>query len=135
MPQGHAGGRRHKGRPVKVYLSLGSNLGDRLRNLEAALALLAAGGCRLRRASSVYETAPLYYLKQPAFFNMAAACETSLSPAELLALIGRVEAALRRRRLFKNGPRTIDIDILFYGGPCPIRAWPSGNSYWRRWPR
>jgi len=101
---------------MKVYLSLGSNLGDRLRNLNAALDLLEGGGCRLLKVSSVYETAPLYYLKQPAFFNMAAACETSLSPAALLALIGRVEAALRRRRLFRNGPRTIDIDILFYGG-------------------
>jgi len=116
MPQGHAGGRRHKGRPVKVYLSLGSNLGDRLHNLNAALDLLAAGGCRPLRRSSVYETAPLYYLKQPAFFNMAAACETALSPEALLALIGRAEAALKRRRLVRNGPRTIDIDILFYGG-------------------
>ena len=101
---------------MKVYLSLGSNLGDRLRNLNAALDLLEGGGCRLLKVSSVYETAPLYYLKQPAFFNMVAACETSLPPGDLLALIGRVEAALRRRRLFRNGPRTIDIDILFYGG-------------------
>jgi dihydrofolate synthase/folylpolyglutamate synthase len=101
---------------MKVYLSLGSNLGDRLRNLNAALDLLEGGGCRLLKVSSVYETAPLYYLKQPAFFNMAAACETSLPPGDLLALIGRVEAALRRRRLVRNGPRTIDIDILFYGG-------------------
>ncbi|PKM96553.1 MAG: 2-amino-4-hydroxy-6-hydroxymethyldihydropteridine diphosphokinase, partial [Elusimicrobia bacterium HGW-Elusimicrobia-3] len=101
---------------MRVYLSLGSNLGDRLRNLNAALDLLEGGGCGLLKVSSVYETAPLYYLKQPAFFNMAAACETSLSPKALLALIGRVEAALRRRRLVRNGPRTIDIDILFYDG-------------------
>lgn len=101
---------------MRVYLSLGSNLGDRLRNLNAALDLLESGGCRLLKVSSVYETAPLYYLKQPAFFNMAAACETSLSPEALLALIGRVEAALRRRRLLRNGPRTLDIDILFYDG-------------------
>jgi dihydrofolate synthase/folylpolyglutamate synthase len=101
---------------MKVYLSLGSNLGDRLANLDEALRLLGRGGCRVVRRSSVYETAPLYYLKQPAFFNLAAACETALSPSELLALIGRVESALRRRRLFRNGPRTIDVDILFYGG-------------------
>lgn len=101
---------------MRVYLSLGSNLGDRLLNLNAALDLLDGGGCRLLKVSSFYETDPLYYLKQPAFFNMAAACETSLSPAALLALIGRVEAALRRRRLLRNGPRTIDIDILFYDG-------------------
>lgn len=101
---------------MKVYLSLGSNLGDRLGNLEKALSLLVRGGCRVIKRSSVYETAPLYYLKQPAFFNMAAACETSLSPEKLLALIGSVETALKRRRLVKNGPRTLDVDILFYGG-------------------
>ncbi|MGD9643880.1 MAG: 2-amino-4-hydroxy-6-hydroxymethyldihydropteridine diphosphokinase [Elusimicrobiales bacterium] len=101
---------------MRVYLSLGSNLGDRTANLNAALDLLESGGCRLLKVSSVYETAPLYFLKQPAFFNMAAACETALSPEELLALIGRVEAALRRRRLLRNGPRTIDVDILFYDG-------------------
>lgn len=101
---------------MRVYLSLGSNLGDRLANLERALALLERGGCRVVKRSPVYETAPLYYLKQPAFFNMAAACETALPPEELLALIGRAESALKRRRLFKNGPRTADIDILFYGG-------------------
>ena len=100
---------------MKVYLSLGSNLGDRLANLRRALELLGAGGCRVLRASSVYETAPLYYLKQPAFFNQCAACETALSPAGLLALAGRVERALKRRRLFRNGPRTVDVDILFYG--------------------
>jgi dihydrofolate synthase/folylpolyglutamate synthase len=101
---------------MKVYLSLGSNLGDRLANLDRALALLGRGGCRVVKRSSVYETAPLYYLKQPAFFNLAAACETALSPDELLALIASVESALRRRRLFRNGPRTVDVDILFYGG-------------------
>ncbi|MDQ7773772.1 MAG: 2-amino-4-hydroxy-6-hydroxymethyldihydropteridine diphosphokinase [Elusimicrobiales bacterium] len=101
---------------MKVYLSLGSNLGDRLANLERALELLGEGGCRVVKRSQVYETEPLYYLKQPAFFNMAAACDTPLTPSDLLALIGRVERTLRRRRLFRNGPRTIDIDILFYGG-------------------
>ncbi len=101
---------------MKVYLSLGSNLGDRLANLERALSLLDSGGCQVVKRSSVYETAPLYLLKQPAFFNLAAACETSLSPERLLALIGRVEAALKRRRTRKNGPRTVDADILFYGG-------------------
>ena len=101
---------------MKVYLSLGSNLGDRLANLEQALRLLKRGGCRVIRKSPVYETAPLYYLEQPAFFNMAAACETSLSPEKLLALIARVETALKRRRLVRNGPRTLDADILFYGG-------------------
>lgn len=107
---------------MKVYLSLGSNLGDRLANLRRALALLSAGGCSVLRASSVYETAPLYFLRQPAFFNLAAACETSLSPEGVLALIARVESALKRRRLFRNGPRTVDIDILFYGGQRLKRA-------------
>jgi dihydrofolate synthase/folylpolyglutamate synthase len=100
---------------MKVYLSLGSNLGDRLANLDRALELLGRGGCRVVKRSPVYETAPLYYLAQPAFFNLAAACETSLSPEGLLALIARVERALLRRRLFRNCPRTVDVDILFYG--------------------
>lgn len=101
---------------MKVYLSLGSNLGDRLDNLERALSLLNAGGCRVLKRSPVYETSPRYYAEQPVFFNMAAACETGLSPEGLLGLIGRVEAELKRRRLFRNGPRTIDVDILYYGG-------------------
>ncbi|HOI43588.1 MAG TPA: 2-amino-4-hydroxy-6-hydroxymethyldihydropteridine diphosphokinase, partial [Elusimicrobiales bacterium] len=88
---------------MKVYLSLGSNLGDRLANLGRALELLSRGGCRVVKKSSVYETAPLYYLKQPAFFNMTAACETPLAPEGLLKLIGAVERELRRRRLFRNG--------------------------------
>ena len=100
---------------MKVFLSLGSNLGHRRANLERALDLLSRGGCRVLKRSSFYETAPLYYLKQPAFFNLAAACETSLSPDGLLALIAGTEKALRRRRRFKNGPRTLDIDVLFYG--------------------
>lgn len=106
---------------MKVYLSLGSNLGCRLTNLEQALNLLERGGCRVLKVSRVYETAPLYYLKQPAFFNLAAACETALKPEALLALAGRVESALKRRRLFKNGPRTVDADILFYGGQIIAR--------------
>ncbi|OGR44311.1 MAG: 2-amino-4-hydroxy-6-hydroxymethyldihydropteridine diphosphokinase [Elusimicrobia bacterium GWA2_61_42] len=101
---------------MTVYLSLGSNLGDRLENLAQALRLLNKGGCRVVKSSSVYETAPLYYLKQPAFFNQAAVCETPLPPEDLLVLIAGVEKTLKRRRLLKNGPRTIDIDILFYGG-------------------
>jgi dihydrofolate synthase/folylpolyglutamate synthase len=101
---------------MNVYLSLGSNLGDRLANLERALALLDKGGCRVVRRSAVYETPPLDYLRQPAFFNMAAACRTELSPESLLGLIARVEKALKRRRLIKNGPRTLDVDILYYGG-------------------
>lgn len=106
---------------MKVYLSLGSNLGDRLANLDRALALLERGGCRVVKRSPVYETAPLYYFAQPAFFNLAAACETALSPEELLALIARVERALRRRRLFRNCPRTVDVDILFYGKLSLVR--------------
>lgn len=106
---------------MKVHLSLGSNLGDRLANLERALLLLGRGGCRVIKRSSVYETVPLYYLKQPAFFNMAAACETTLTPEKLLGLIARVETVLKRRRLVKNGPRTLDVDILFYGGQAISR--------------
>lgn len=67
------------------------------------------------RRSSTYETEPQDYLDQPRFLNMAVEVETDLSPRELLALIQEIEAGLERQRTIPKGPRTIDLDILFYG--------------------
>ncbi len=67
------------------------------------------------RRSAVYETEPQDYLDQPRFLNMAVEVETDLSPRELLALIQSIESALGRQRTIPKGPRTIDLDILFYG--------------------
>jgi 2-amino-4-hydroxy-6-hydroxymethyldihydropteridine diphosphokinase len=98
-----------------VYLSLGSNIGDRARNLRAALEQLAAPDLRIVRTSPAYETEPLEYTAQRWFLNLVAEARTELLPMQLLLRIGRVERALGRVRTVPKGPRTIDIDILFYG--------------------
>jgi 2-amino-4-hydroxy-6-hydroxymethyldihydropteridine diphosphokinase len=103
-------------RAVKtVYLSLGSNLGDRLGALQAAMARLAAPDFRIRRVSSIYETEPVDLRDQPWFLNLVLEAETDLFPKQLLARIRKVELELGHKRLRKKGPRTIDIDILLYG--------------------
>ncbi|MGA2722757.1 MAG: 2-amino-4-hydroxy-6-hydroxymethyldihydropteridine diphosphokinase [Bryobacteraceae bacterium] len=98
-----------------IYLSLGSNLGDREANLRAAIERLEAPDVRVVRTSPVYETEPVDYTGQRWFLNLAVEAETSLSPMELLARIGKIERALGRVRTVAKGPRTIDIDILLYG--------------------
>lgn len=99
----------------RVYLSLGSNLGDRERLLERALEKLAASGVRVLRVSSVYETEPVDRRSQPWFLNMVVEAETALLPRVLLMRIRRIELELGRRRLGTKGPRPIDIDVLLYG--------------------
>jgi 2-amino-4-hydroxy-6-hydroxymethyldihydropteridine diphosphokinase len=98
-----------------VYLSLGSNIGNRARNLQAALEQLAAPDLRVLRTSPVYETEPVEYTAQRWFLNLVAEAATELLPMQLLLRIGRVERAMGRVRTVPKGPRTIDIDILFYG--------------------
>jgi 2-amino-4-hydroxy-6-hydroxymethyldihydropteridine diphosphokinase len=98
-----------------VYLSLGSNIGDRARNLQAALDRLAAPDLRIVRTSPAYETEPVEYTAQRWFLNLVAEAGTELLPMQLLLRIGRVERALGRVRTVPKGPRTIDIDILFFG--------------------
>lgn len=97
-----------------VYLSLGSNIGDRQAHLRAALDRLAAA-LRVTRISPVYETEPVGGPgAQRWFLNLAAEAETDLFPLQLLSSAQRIETALGRVRTVRNGPRTIDIDILFY---------------------
>jgi len=98
-----------------AYIGLGTNLGERRANLDRALSLLAASpGVRLLRAARVYETAPVGYTAQPRFLNTVAEVETDLSPADLLAVLQRIEAELGRVRTVRWGPRTIDLDLLLY---------------------
>jgi 2-amino-4-hydroxy-6-hydroxymethyldihydropteridine diphosphokinase len=99
----------------RVYLALGSNLGDRAAHLRDALHGLNAAGVRVLRVSSVYETEPQDFRIQPWFLNVVAECETALFPAQLLGRIQALERELGRRRGTLKGPRVIDIDILFYG--------------------
>ncbi|HZS75452.1 MAG TPA: GTP cyclohydrolase MptA [Ktedonobacteraceae bacterium] len=96
-----------------VYLALGSNIGDRRANLAAALQRLR-DVIDITSISSLYETEPVGYLEQPRFFNMVIQGQTALSPEELLKYAKDVEIALGRQPTFRNGPRPIDIDILFY---------------------
>lgn len=96
-----------------VYLALGSNLGNRQKNLSEALQRLC-GVVDLHKISSVYETEPVGYLDQPRFLNMVCYGQTSSSPDGLLRSIKTIEKALGRQPSFPNAPRPIDIDILLY---------------------
>jgi 2-amino-4-hydroxy-6-hydroxymethyldihydropteridine diphosphokinase len=98
----------------RIYLSLGSNIGDRERNLRMALELLSARELRVLHASRIYETEPVDYQAQAWFLNRVVEAETTLFPVQLLTRIGHVERELGRKRTVLKGPRTIDIDILFY---------------------
>lgn len=96
-----------------IYLALGTNLGDRRANLQAALQALPPAAL-IRRQSPIYETPPWGVTDQPAFLNMTVEAETSLPPQELLCRLKHLETVLGRRPSIRYGPRLIDIDILFY---------------------
>jgi 2-amino-4-hydroxy-6-hydroxymethyldihydropteridine diphosphokinase len=97
-----------------VYLSLGSNLGDRERNLREAIRALAGVG-PVRAASSFYQTEPVDFVDQPWFLNCAVAMESSVSPERMMAELLGVEQKMGRERVRRKGPRIIDIDILMFG--------------------
>jgi len=99
---------------VTAYLSLGSNVGDRAANLREALERLHSAG-KVGAVSSLYETEPIEFTEQPWFLNCVVELETDLGPAQLLAGILEIEEQMGRHREKKKGPRTIDLDILFYG--------------------
>jgi 2-amino-4-hydroxy-6-hydroxymethyldihydropteridine diphosphokinase len=96
-----------------VYLALGSNLDNRLANLKQAVAALSPQ-MEVKAKSHVYETPPWGYEDQPKFLNQVIKAKTYLEPEPLLKHIKRLETALGRKPSFQNGPRLIDIDILFY---------------------
>jgi 2-amino-4-hydroxy-6-hydroxymethyldihydropteridine diphosphokinase len=98
----------------RIYLSLGSNVGDREGNLRKAVERLASDDVRVLRRSRIYETEPVDYEDQAWFLNQVVEADTALFPMQLLTRIGRVEHELGRVRTRRNGPRTIDIDILLY---------------------
>ena len=100
--------------PQFVYLSLGSNVGDRAAQLQEALARLSVAG-RVVAVSSFYETEPVEFIQQPWFLNCAVALETLKTQQQLMAAILTTEEELGRKRTQKKGPRTIDIDILLFG--------------------
>ncbi|HEU4649315.1 MAG TPA: 2-amino-4-hydroxy-6-hydroxymethyldihydropteridine diphosphokinase [Gemmatimonadales bacterium] len=101
----------------RAYVALGSNLGDRAQHLAAARAALAAlPGTRLLAASTVEETAPLAGMAQPPYLNQMVLLETSLDPHRLLAECQRIELAQGRVRGERWGARTLDLDIVRFGG-------------------
>jgi len=101
---------------VIVYLGLGSNIGDREEYIEQAIFLLEKyASLQVLRHSSNYETEPEGGASQPPFINAVVAIKTKLDPYKLLDVCHEIEAALGRERELEKGPRTIDIDILFYG--------------------
>jgi 2-amino-4-hydroxy-6-hydroxymethyldihydropteridine diphosphokinase len=97
-----------------VYLSLGSNLGDRAANLRTALEKLGQIGT-ITAVSAFYETEPMEVTAQPWFLNCAAKLDTEKMPRQLIAAILNVEQSMGRQRKQPKGPRTIDIDILLFG--------------------
>jgi 2-amino-4-hydroxy-6-hydroxymethyldihydropteridine diphosphokinase len=100
-----------------IYISLGSNLGDRELHLLRAVAEIGRiGDLRIRALSRFYDTDPVGPVPQPPFLNAVMGVETSLPPHELLAALQRIETeSFRRRREVPWGPRTMDLDILYYG--------------------
>lgn len=98
------------------YIALGSNLGDRNRNIEKAIEhLKALDGISVKTVSAVYETEPVGGPPQGPFLNGAVAVDTTLLPDELLDRINGIESRMGRTRAEENGPREIDLDIIFYG--------------------
>ncbi len=96
-----------------VYLGLGTNLGNRKKNLHRALELLSRHAL-IEKVSAVYETEPVGYKEQPLFLNAVCRISTELGPEPLLKLAKKIEAELGRNPAFPNAPRPIDIDMLFY---------------------
>jgi 2-amino-4-hydroxy-6-hydroxymethyldihydropteridine diphosphokinase len=96
-----------------IYIALGTNLGDRLANLRAAVESLPPEVI-VKEKSHIYETPPWGYEEQPAFLNMVVKAETGLEPEPLLEYLKQLEVELGREQNFRWGPRLIDLDILFY---------------------
>ena len=99
---------------MRVYLALGSNLGDREQYLRAGMRGLAANAVDIKRSASIYSTEPREVLDQPWFLNTVVEADTELAPAQLLRVCLEVERENQRTRDVLKGPRTLDIDIVFY---------------------
>ena len=97
-----------------TYLALGSNIGDREKNLREAIRLLRASSIQITKTSSIYETEPADYLDQPWFLNAVVEAQTTLPAAALLAALRNIESQMGSKKAFAKGPRLIDLDILLY---------------------
>ena len=99
----------------RAYIGMGSNMGDSLATLRAAVGRLAELGS-VAAASPVYETDPVGYEHQPAFLNAVVALDSALAPETLLDALLAIEADFKRERSIRWGPRTLDLDLLWYAG-------------------
>ena len=100
----------------RCYLALGSNLGDRMEHLRAALSGLETYGISVLRTASVYLTQPKEILAQPRFLNTVVEAETEFKPEDLMRICLEIENSSQRQRGLRNGPRTLDIDIILFDG-------------------
>jgi 2-amino-4-hydroxy-6-hydroxymethyldihydropteridine diphosphokinase len=105
-----------------VYVALGTNLGDRIANLAEARRRLQKI-LKLNQVSSIYETEPWGYADQPDFYNQVVEGSTSLAAGKFLQALKQIEREMGRVPTFKNGPRLIDLDMLFYGDT----VWQTGD--------
>jgi 2-amino-4-hydroxy-6-hydroxymethyldihydropteridine diphosphokinase len=101
--------------PEIVFISLGSNIGDRENNLRDAIAALPELGVQIKKVSSIYETEPVDLLEQPWFLNCVVEGETTVPPEVLLKELRELERRMGSKKLVPRGPRLIDLDILVYG--------------------
>ena len=99
----------------EVFLAIGSNLGDRFKNIELAKIMLSDNKIKILKSSSFYETLSWPDIKNPKFLNIVLKIETNLKPLNLLSLCKKIEKSLGRKKSKKNSPRICDIDILDYG--------------------
>jgi 2-amino-4-hydroxy-6-hydroxymethyldihydropteridine diphosphokinase len=98
----------------RVFIALGTNLGDRQANLRIARGYLSPE-INVQECSSIYQTPPWGYEEQPAFLNQVIEVRTTLPPLDLLDALKEIEAQMGRVKTIRYGPRLIDLDILFYG--------------------
>lgn len=99
----------------RVFIAIGSNLGRREENLGTAIALLSKK-CGIVKKSLVRKTEPIGFREQPLFLNQTIEVKTELEPKELLLFLKGIEKEMGRAGTIRNGPRIIDLDIIFYGG-------------------
>ena len=101
-----------------IYLSLGTNVGNRIDNLNKSFRLLEKSSINILRKSHIYESTPMYYSMQDNFLNMVIQIDTKLSPINLLDTIKGIENCMGRKKTLRYHPRIIDIDILCYNNEC-----------------
>lgn len=98
----------------RAFIALGSNMGDRIGMVERACLEMERAGIKVKRTSSLFETAPMYVLDQDPFINGVCEVQTTLTPIELLDVLQSIENGLGRKKIIDKGPRSIDLDILLY---------------------